>query len=107
MSKIPKNEEDFLEECRTIKLTWYQELCFRIREFIKLVKVAVHRPYMIKAILTTRCPYCERWLSFPTIQRQRTMYQDDYRNYFCGCKHCHEKNDAYWDDIWEDYYGSR
>ena len=76
-------------------------------EIIELFNVVCHKPYMIKAILSTRCPQCGRWFSFPTIQRQRTMYQDRYANYFCGCKYCHEKNDRYWDDVWEDYYSSR
>lgn len=70
------------------------------------IKVAFNRPYMIKAILTTRCPRCRRLFSFPTIEHQNTKYQDKYSNYFCGCKECVEENDRYWDEMWEDYYKS-
>lgn len=49
---------------------------------VELFKVACHRPYMIKSILSTRCPHCDRWFSFPTISQQRTQYQDEYANYF-------------------------
>ena len=59
---------------------------------------------MIKAILINRCPECGRWFSLPVIESQRTMYQDKYSNYFCGCKECREENNRYWDEMWEDYY---
>ena len=74
---------------------------------IELFKVAFYKPYMLRAILTARCPQCRRWFSFPIIRRQRTMYQDDYSNFFCGCKCCQEENDRYWDGMWEDYYSGR
>ena len=104
MSKIPKKEEDFLEEYTAIKFTWYQKMYFRIRRFFRLVKVAFHKPYMLKAILTTRCPQCGRWFSFPKIVEQNTRYHDEYSNYFCGCRYCEEENDRYWEDMWDDYY---
>lgn len=102
-----KTVEEFITKNYNIKFTWYQKVELNIIRFIELFNVACHRPYMIKAILSTRCPQCGRWLSFPTIQGQRTMYQDRYANYFCGCKYCHEENDRYWNDMWEDYYSSR
>lgn len=104
---IFKKEEELFEWNTGIKFTLYQKIRFNIMRFIELFKVACHRPNMIKAILSTRCPCCGRWFSFPTIQGQRTMYQDRYSNYFCGCKYCHEENNRYWDDMWEDYYRSR
>ena len=107
MSKIPKNEEEFIEKYYDVKFTWYQKMCCGILRFITKVKVAFHRPYMIKAILTGRCPQCGKWFSFPTIQSQRTMYQDWYSNYFCGCKECQLENDGYWDDRWDEYYSGR
>ena len=45
-------------------------MSYRIKRFFKLFKVALHKPYMLKAILTTRCPQCGRWLSFPKIIEQ-------------------------------------
>lgn len=90
----------------SIKVTWFNKLCFRVRRFIKLIKVAFHFPYMIKAVLTTKCPHCGHWLSFPIIREQNTRYQNDFSNYFCGCKYCREINDENWESIWEDYYRS-
>lgn len=106
MSKIPKNEVDFIEEYTAIKFTWYQRLYLKIRRLFILVKVAFHRPYMIKAILTTRCPQCGRYFSFPKIREQNTRYHDKYSNYFCGCKDCEEENDKYWKDMWSSYWSS-
>ena len=100
MMQVSKKEEDLFEWSTSTKFTRYPKLYFNITRFIELFRVACHRPYMIKAILSTRCPQCGRWLSFPTIQGQRTMYQNRYANYFCGCKYCHEENDRYWDDMW-------
>lgn len=102
-----KKEEDFLEENFNISFTWYQIIGIKIMRFIELFKVACHRPYMIKSILSTRCPHCGRWFSFPIISQQRTEYQDKYANYFCGCKYCREENSNYWNDMWEEYYSSR
>ena len=102
-----KTVKEFITKNYNIKFTWYQKGELNIIRFIELFKVACHRPYMIKAILSTRCPHCGRWFSFPIIRGQRTMYQNRYANYFCGCKYCHEENDRYWDEMWEDYYSSR
>lgn len=98
---IDKIEKDF-----DIKITWYQKLHMRIIYKLYCLDTAIHRPYMIKAILTTRCPHCGRWFSFPKIEPQRTLYQDKYDNYFCGCKECQEENVTMWDSMWEDYYSS-
>lgn len=102
-----KNIEELFEWNTGMKFTWYQKVELKIMRFIELLKVALHRPYMIKAIFSTRCPRCGKWFSFPTIKEQGTMYQDKYANYFCGCKYCHEENDRYWDAMWEDYYSGR
>lgn len=102
-----KKEENFLEENFNISFTWYQIIEIKVMRLIELFKVACHRPYMIKSILSTRCPHCGRLFSFPTISQQRTEYQDKYSNYFCGCKYCRKENASYWNDMWEDYYSSR
>lgn len=39
-----------------------------------------------------------------TRARQRTAYVDDARNWVTLCKRCHKENDAYWDDMWAEYY---
>lgn len=47
----------------------------------------------------TRCgvPNAER-------RRQRTQYVDDTSNWVTLCPSCHEENDAYWDEMWAEYY---
>ena len=79
---------------------------YKYKRFFKLCHVAFHKPYMLKATLTMRCPMCKRWFSFPKITEQNTRYENNYSNYFCGCKDCEEENDRYWDDMWKDYYSS-
>lgn len=36
--------------------------------------------------------------------RQRTRYTRDEDNIVTLCPSCQEENDAYWDDMWSDYY---
>ena len=73
---MSENELDFIEEYTPIKRTWYQRIYFainfEIQRFFRLFKVALHRPYMLKAILTGRCPQCGRYFSFPKITEQNT-----------------------------------
>lgn len=101
-----ENELDFIEEYMPIKFTWHQRLYLKIKRIFRLLNVAFHRPYMVKAILTGRCPHCGRYFSFPKITEQNTRYHDEYSNYFCGCKDCEEENDMYWEDMWRDYWSS-
>ena len=37
-------------------------------------------------------------------RRQNTRYEDDAQNWVTLCDDCMEANDAYWDDMWADYY---
>ncbi len=50
------------------------------------------------------CPQCGKWLHLITTYRQHTAYEDDERNFFTGCKRCCERNDEYWEEMWNDYY---
>lgn len=91
--------ERFTRLCNNIK--------FSIIEFRHKCRVAVKRPYMLKAVLIHRCPRCNAWFKHTRIERQATQYDDDLSNWFCGCRYCREENDAYWESMWEDFYSSR
>jgi hypothetical protein len=97
---------NFLEVFSPIRLKAHQKLVLRMMFCKEIINVALHRPYMIKAIMTTKCPACGRWFTFPKIVSQRTAYHDEYSNYFCGCKECVKENDVYWKERWEEYYSS-
>lgn len=48
---------------------------------------------------------CQRCNSEEAVRyRQRTQYVDEESNWVTLCDKCREENDAYWDDMWADYY---
>lgn len=55
------------------------------------------------------CVTCRRfpYFKYPKTRRQHTAYVDDKMNFFTGCIKCHEVNDRYWEDMWEEYNLSR
>lgn len=38
--------------------------------------------------------------------RQNTQYVDEERNFTVLCPECRALNEAYWRDMWADYYGN-
>ena len=42
-----------------------------------------------------------------TRQRQNTAYVNDEQNWVVMCPECAAANEAYWDDMWRDYYAGR
>lgn len=86
------------------KITRWQLLLFHIKIIKGKMRAAIHRPFMIKAILTTRCPQCGHLFRFPRIYRQNTAYVNEDDNYFCGCKVCQKENERYWDEMWKQIY---
>ena len=40
-------------------------------------------------------------------RRQNTQYHDDRSNWVFLCESCNRENEAYWDDMWAEYYSSR
>ena len=54
------------------------------------------------------CPWCKRWFQWPiTTERRHTQYFDPKSNYLTACMQCHEEDNAYYDELWKDYYASR
>lgn len=84
----------------------YTKECRRKTRRTKL-KLILKRPkYFLLAILTQRCPVCHTWFSHPFISRMNTAYAEDELNWNCMCKKCWAEDDAYWDELWKDYYNS-
>ena len=53
------------------------------------------------------CPCCERYFRWPvTTQRRNTQYIEESANWLTACKACHEEDDAYFADLWDQYYSS-
>ena len=51
-----------------------------------------------------RCDRCGR--SGATRTRQNTAYDDEKANWETLCPECQEEGDAYWKEMWRDYYAS-
>ncbi|HUT42703.1 MAG TPA: hypothetical protein VMW95_00095 [Desulfobacterales bacterium] len=50
---------------------------------------------------------CERCGEAGAIRyHQRTQYEDPEDNMVTLCSECREENDAYWDEMWAEYYGN-
>jgi hypothetical protein len=37
--------------------------------------------------------------------RQHTFYPNEEDNWVTLCESCRKENDAYWEEMWRDYYG--
>ena len=54
------------------------------------------------------CPCCERYFKWPvTVEHRRTAYCNDADNYLTSCKECHREDDAYFEDLWDEYNAGR
>ena len=68
-------------------------------------KYEQHRNILQK--LSGYCPQCGRYFRYPvTVQRRNTQYCDEASNWLTACKDCHEEDDAYFDDLRNQYYSS-
>ena len=53
------------------------------------------------------CPCCNRYFKYPIkTMRRNTQYCDEASNWLTACKDCHEEDEAYFDDLWNQYYSS-
>ena len=68
-------------------------------------KYQQHRNILKK--LLGYCPCCERYFKYNIkTQRRNTAYCDESQNWLTACKACHIEDEAYFADLWEQYYGS-
>lgn len=55
--------------------------------------------------MPTKCDWCGRFGA--VTYHQRTNYEREEDNLVTLCPKCREKNDDYWDEIWDGYNSSR
>ena len=61
---------------------------------------------LIKTLLGY-CPCCERYFRYGiTTQRRNTAYVEEADNWLTSCKECHDEDDSYFADLWDQYYES-
>ena len=54
------------------------------------------------------CPCCRRYFKWPvTTTHRHTQYCEEANNYMTSCRECHEEDNAYYDELWKDYYAGR
>lgn len=51
------------------------------------------------------CPCCGKWFRIVRTTRQASAYNEDYLDFFTGCRKCTEQNDEYWDAQWANVGG--
>lgn len=51
-----------------------------------------------------KCQGCGKEDETVVRRRQSTAYAKDEMNWATLCPECHEINDEYWKDMWNDYY---
>ena len=52
------------------------------------------------------CPCCDKWFRRVRTERRLTRYVDEADNWLTCCRECRDRDDEYWSDMWEQYYGS-
>ena len=52
-----------------------------------------------------RCQHCDEITPDVKRRRQNTAYEKEEMNWVVLCDECHEENEAYWQERWDDYYG--
>jgi hypothetical protein len=53
------------------------------------------------------CPQCGRYLRWSVkTTRRHTQYCEEASNWLTACKECQIEDDAYFDDLWNQYYSS-
>jgi len=60
-------------------------------------------PWLIKKIFGY-CPL-HGWFMYPYRFRNGAMYEDEEKNWECGCHYCEELSADYWADKWSDVGG--
>lgn len=53
------------------------------------------------------CPQCGRWFRRVITYRKSADFLEDAKYIFTCCWQCKERNDDYWQDMWEQDYGRR
>ncbi|ALA07221.1 hypothetical protein SECTIM467_97 [Brevibacillus phage SecTim467] len=46
-------------------------------------------------------------LNICVTKKGATAYEDDFMNFNCLCKECHEEEEEYWAERWAEYYAGR
>lgn len=81
--------------------------CSYIKEEKKREKKYRAKRSLLKVLLGY-CPCCGRYFRWPiTVARRHTQYCEESNNYMTACVECHEEDNAYYDELWRDYYASR
>ena len=53
------------------------------------------------------CPCCGRYFRWSVkTELRNTQYNDPASNWLTACKECQEEDDAYFSDLWSQYYSS-
>jgi hypothetical protein len=53
------------------------------------------------------CGCCQRYFVYPKRFHRNTAYVNAESNYGYLCKDCQEEENAYYQDLWDDYWASR
>lgn len=53
------------------------------------------------------CPCCEREMSDVEKRHRNTAYQNEESNWLESCGECFEQDYEFFQELWDDYYGSR
>jgi C4-type Zn-finger protein len=53
----------------------------------------------------SECPVCKKTGEVEQYRRL-TQYSNDENNYITCCWQCKKEDDAYWQGMWAEYYGS-
>jgi hypothetical protein len=97
-----------------MKITWKDRLIWRIKWRKKFIKIWFQFHWQslklckwehVWCFITRKCPMCG-FRGKLTLERANCAYEHELSNYFWACEHCHKEINAYYDELWDDYYSS-
>ena len=91
---------------RTIHKLWQQSCRKAHCDYVEAKKKYKKHRTLVETLFGY-CPCCERWFKYSVkTKRRASAYCEEAENWLTACKKCHNEDDAYFADLWDQYYSS-
>lgn len=57
--------------------------------------------------ILTICPVCKKMMPDVGRRQRNTAYVNEDLNFLTSCQKCHDADEEYWSEQWQEYYSSR
>ena len=85
----------------------WRQACRKCNNQYATAKKKYSTPRNLIEKLLGYCPCCEKYFRFSTkTKRRSSAYVEEADNWLTACKECQDMDDAYFADLWDQYYSS-